>query len=57
MSLESLQSLWMVVLWLAVLLFLTVEVVVVFGGARDVVQMWQSLKEHAEQERAEHESA
>jgi|GEM_PF-654783 len=47
----SWQTLWTWIFGLSVFLFFFVEVVVVFGGARDIGDMLRSLMAHAEEER------
>ncbi len=42
---NDLQSFWTIVLICAVLLFLIVEVVVIIGGASNIVEMINSLRQ------------
>ncbi|MFT5088181.1 MAG: hypothetical protein ACI906_003734 [Candidatus Latescibacterota bacterium] len=46
------QTLWTWIFGLSVFLFFFVEIVVVFGGARDIGDMLRSLTAHAEEERS-----
>jgi hypothetical protein len=43
----GIQTFWTWIFGLSVVLFFLVEVVVVFGGARDIGDMLRSLVEHA----------
>jgi hypothetical protein len=43
----GIQTFWTWIFGLSVVLFFVVEVVVVFGGARDIGDMLRSLSEHA----------
>lgn len=43
----GIQTFWTWIFGLSVVLFFVVEVVVVFGGARDIGDMLRSLLEHA----------
>ncbi|MEC8932982.1 MAG: hypothetical protein VX528_12965 [Candidatus Latescibacterota bacterium] len=52
----GLQTFWTWIFGLSVFLFFLVEVVVVFGGARDIGDMLRSLLEHAEQEKGKADS-
>jgi uncharacterized membrane protein len=49
------QAIWTWIFGLSVVLFFLVEIVVVFGGAKDIRDMLDSLREHAEQERRNQE--
>jgi hypothetical protein len=50
---SGIAQFWTVVFAIAVLLFLVVEVVVVVGGAGDVVAMVRSLVEHRRETEAD----
>ena len=52
----GLQTFWTWIFGLSVFLFFLVEVVVVFGGARDIGDMLRSLLEYAEQEKGKADS-
>ncbi|MBT4096768.1 MAG: hypothetical protein HOM68_17525 [Gemmatimonadetes bacterium] len=51
----GLQTFWTWIFGLSVVLFFLVEVVVVFGGARDIGDMLRSLLEHARETEAKEE--
>ena len=54
---SGLAQFWTVVFAVAVLLFLVVEVVVVVGGAGDIVAMVRSLVEHRRKNEVDHRAA
>ena len=54
---SGLAQFWTVVFAVAVLLFLVVEVVVVVGGAGDIVAMVRSLVEHRRRNEVDHRVA
>ncbi|MBT3342528.1 MAG: hypothetical protein HN712_17200 [Gemmatimonadetes bacterium] len=47
----GIQTFWTWIFGLSVILFFVVEVVVVFGGARDIGDMLRSLLRHVEEEK------
>ena len=51
----GLQTFWTWIFGLSVVLFFLVEVVVVFGGARDIGDMLRSMLEHARENEAKEE--
>ena len=54
---SGLAQFWTVVFAVAVLLFLVVEVVVVVGGAGDIVAMVRSLVEYRRKNEVDHRAA
>ena len=54
---SGIAQFWTVVFAIAVLLFLVVEVVVVVGGAGDIVAMVRSLVEHRRKNEVDHRTA
>ncbi len=52
----ALQTFWTWIFGLSIVLFFLVEVVVVFGGARDIGDMLRSLLQHANETEQEEEN-